>query len=423
MKRLLPIALSMMLLTGCAVSAALPDGLDTQPEPPISEAQSAPTPSPSPSPEPEVYRASVGIVGDILMMTSQIQGAKTAEGYDFRPSFYAMEPLFSSVDIMAGNFECTLAGEAAGYTQRRPAAPPPTEDNPNPRQPYQTFNAPDELAENLRAVGVDLLTTANNHCLDRGKDGLFRTIETLKAAGLAQTGTYLREDERDAPCIMTAGGITFGFVAMTESVNSYDARLGGDSWAVGRVSQRERIQGEIRACRSAGAEVVIAFPHWGEQYMDSPVRRQREYAQMLADWGADAVIGSHPHCAEPFEWITAEDGRRVPVAYSMSNFISNMAGKNTEYGLFLRLDVKKDEDGVSVGMSYLPTACIIQDTGGRRVHQPIPCWAEEAKRTGVEPLSEGELKKTQRAFDHVVKICGLEDAKLIEWTEEYDKQA
>ena len=69
---------------------------------------------------------------------------------------------------------------------------------------------------------------------------------------------------------MTAGGITFGFVAMTESVNSYDARLGGDSWAVGRASQRERIQGEIKACRSAGAEVVIAFPHWGEQYMDKP---------------------------------------------------------------------------------------------------------------------------------------------------------
>lgn len=113
----------------------------------------------------------------------------------------------------------------------------------------------------------------------------------------------------------------------------------------------------------------------------------------------------------------------MPVAYSMSNFISNMAGQNTEYGLFLRLDVKKDESGVSIEMSYLPTACIIQKAGGRRLHQPIPCWVEEAKRTGVEPLTEGELKKTQRAFDHVVKICGLEDAKLIEWTEEYDKQA
>ena len=70
-----------------------------------------------------------------------------------------------------------------------------------------------------------------------------------------------------------------------------------------------------------------------------------------------------------------------------------------------------------------PGYAIIQDTGGRRGHQPIPCWAEEAKRTGVEPLSEGELKKTQRAFDYVVKICGLENAGLIEWTEEYDKQA
>ena len=235
MKRLLPIALSLMLLTGCAVSAALPDGLDTQPELPISEAQSAPTTSPSPEPEPEGYRASVGIVGDILMMTSQIQGAKTAAGYDFKPSFYAMQPLFSSVDIMAGNFECTLAGEAAGYTQRRPAAPPPTEDDPNPKQPYQTFNAPDELAADLRAVGFDLLTTANNHCLDRGKEGLFRTARTLRGAGLVQTGTYLTEAERENPCIMTAGGIAFGFVAMTESVNSYDARLGGDRWAVGRV--------------------------------------------------------------------------------------------------------------------------------------------------------------------------------------------
>ena len=112
MKRLIFLMLPLLFMAGCAVSAALPDGLNTQPEPPISEAQSAP--SPSPSPEPEVYRASVGIVGDILMMTSQVQGAKTAEGYDFRPSFYAMEPLFSSVDIMAGNFECTLAGEAAG---------------------------------------------------------------------------------------------------------------------------------------------------------------------------------------------------------------------------------------------------------------------------------------------------------------------
>lgn len=422
MKRLIPLALSLVFLTGCAANGAV-----TAAGPAAQEAAGAPSPAPSPShspePEPEVYRASVGIVGDILIMTSQIQGAKTVAGYDFKPSFAAMEPLFASVDIMVGNFEGTLAGEAAGYTQRRPAAPPPTEDNPNPKRPYQTFNAPDELAENLRAVGFDLLTTANNHCLDRGKEGLFRTAETLRSAGLAQTGTYLSEEEREKPCIMEAGGIAFGFVAMTESVNGYDAKLGGDKWAVGRASQEERIQREIEGCRAAGADVVIALPHWGEQYTDRPVRRQREYAQRLADWGADAVIGSHPHCAEPFEWITSEDGRRVPVAYSMSNFISNMSGNSTEYGLFLRLEVQRDEVGVNMEMSYLPTACIIQQSGGRRLHQAIPCWEEEAKRGGAEPLTERELRETQRAFDHVTGICGVEDARLIEWTEPYDKQA
>ena len=87
-------------------------------------------------------------------------------------------------------------------------------------QAESAFRSPAALAGSLAGAGFDLVLTANNHCLDRGKEGLFRTIETLRAAGLMQTGTYLREEERDAPCIMTAGGITFGFVTMTESVNA-----------------------------------------------------------------------------------------------------------------------------------------------------------------------------------------------------------
>ena len=173
---------------------------------------------------------------------------------------------------------------------------------------------------------------------------------------------------------------------------------------MGRVSQRERIQGEIKACRSAGAEVVIAFPHWGEQYMDSPVRRQREYAQMLADWGADAVIGSHPHCAEPFEWITAEDGRRVPVAYSMSNFISNMAGQNTEYGLFLRYVNQQGQPTMdeewNVNGSYMAIEGITSPDG--RVY--------------------GKMAHSERIGDSVaINIYGEQDLKLFESGVKYFK--
>ena len=417
MKRILPILLA-LLLSGCAAAepASVPDEATPMP---------AATAAPTPEPTPEVYNASVGIIGDILMMTSQISTAKQEDGsYDFTDSFRVIQPLFESVDIMAGNFEGTLAGEEAGYTQKRPEAPPPTADDPNPKQPFQTFNAPDELADNLKAVGFDLLTTANNHSVDRGLEGLFRTVDVIKAAGIAQTGTFLKEEDREQPCLIEANGITFGVVAATSSVNRHDAKLGDSTWAVARLGDKERLEREIALCREAGADVVMVFPHWGEQYVDKPNSGQTETAQWLADCGADAVIGSHPHCAQPFEWIQSADGRRVFVAYSMSNFISNMSIENTEYGLFLRLDVQKTPDGITMEASYLPTVCVRQKmSDGRRLHQALPCWEDEGKNTGLEPLDEGDMRKAKKAFEHVTDICGRDAAKLIDWNEEYDKQA
>lgn len=416
MKKLLPIALVLALIL---FGTAKPAGIISKAESPAPTA--APEPLPTPEPTPDVYNASVGIIGDILMMTSQIDAAEQQDGsYDFTDSFRIIQPLFESVDIMAGNFEGTLAGEEAGYTQRRPEAPPPTADNPNPKQPFQTFNAPDELADNLKAVGFDLLTTANNHSVDRGLDGLFRTVEIIKEAGIAQTGTFLKEEDRNQPCLITANGITFGVVAATSSVNRHDAKLGDSTWAVARLGDRERLEREIALCREAGADVVMVFPHWGEQYVDEPNSGQIETAQWLADCGADAVIGSHPHCAQPFEWIRSADGRKVFVAYSMSNFISNMSVENTEYGLFLRLDVEKTADGITMEASYLPTVCVRQKmSDGRRLHQALPCWENEEKNTGLEPLEEGDVRKAKKAFEHVTDICGNDAAKLIDWNEEY----
>ena len=337
MKRLLPIALSLMLLTGCAVSAALPDGLDTQPEPTISEAQSAPTPSPSP--EPEVYRASVGIVGDILMMTSQIQGAKTAAGYDFKPSFYAMQPLFSSVDIMAGNFECTLAGEAAGYTQRRPAAPPPTEDDPNPKQPYQTFNAPDELAADLRAVGFDLLTTANNHCLDRRDAGLRRTITVLDSLHIPHTGTFLSKQHRSkvSPLIVDVKGLKIAMLSYTYGTNGIPVQ----GSVVVNYIDRDRIGADIDEARSRGAEVVCVNLHWGIEYQLLPVESQRSLAHWLVEEkGVDLIIGGHPHVIEPMELRHSHRfNKDVLLVYSMGNFISNQNGDDSRGGAMVLVNL------------------------------------------------------------------------------------
>lgn len=419
MKRLLPILLA-LIMAGCGPVEAVPAAEEEYTPPPTA------TPVPIPEPTPGIYRASIGVIGDILMMTSQISNAKQDDGgYDFTDSFRAMQPLFESVDIMAGNFEGTFAGEEAGYTQPRPEAPAPTVDDPNPKQPYQEFNAPDELADNLKEVGFDLLTTSNNHAADKGLEGLFRTVDVIKAAGITQTGTFKAEEDRETPCLLEANGITFGFVAATFSLNRHDGELGDCTWAAARLyDEPERLEREIARCREAGADVVIAFPHWGQQYASRQNSKQEKTALWLANAGADAVIGSHPHCPQPFDWIQTEDGRKVFVAYSMSNFISNMSVENTEYGLFLRLDVEKSTDGITMEASYLPTACIRQKlTDGRKIHQAVPCWEDAEKRTGLEPLGEGDGRKAEKAYQHTTDICGRDAAKLIDWNEEYDKQA
>ena len=116
-------------------------------------AEPTPEPTPTPTPEPTPQYASLGFAGDVLIMQSQIEAARVPGGYDFKDTFRPMQALFESVDFMVLNFEGTLAGEKAGYTQPKPTPIPATEQNPNPPKLFQRFNAPDELVGDLMALG------------------------------------------------------------------------------------------------------------------------------------------------------------------------------------------------------------------------------------------------------------------------------
>lgn len=421
-----------LLWAGCAARTPAPLLVTPAPTPVETPAPTqtpvpvvAPTPEPTPTPAPTPQAATIGFAGDILIMQTQVQNAKQADGtYDFSGSFAQMQPLFQSVDLMCVNFEGTLAGADAGYSLPRPAAPPPTEADPTPKQPFQTFNAPDALAENLVAAGVDFASTANNHCLDRGYQGLLRTAETLRAAGLVQGGTYLSEEDRFTPRLFTANGITVGLVCAAESLNRNDGLLPKESrgFAVSRLSDDEELLAqEIAACREAGAEFIIAFVHWGSEFETKANSRQEKTAQRLIAAGADAIIGSHPHVVQPIEWVEAErDGEsmRVPVVYSLGNFISNMSRPDTDYGMFVRLCLLRGEDGgiACTAVEYLPVLCLKQRLeSGKTLHQAVPCYAEATLASAAEPLEEAELKQVQACFMHVTDAVGTDAANLMEW--------
>lgn len=444
--------LGVLLLFGCAqtppvpitvtpapaetpVPKATPAQHETTPAPTASPVP-APTPEPTPTPAPTPQTAAIGFAGDILMMETQINNARQPDGsYDFTGSFLPVKDLFMQADMMCVNFEGALAGEEAGYSKPRPTAPPPTETNPTPKAPFQSFNSPDALADNLYALGVDYACTANNHSLDRGYEGLLATARCLRRTGMLQGGTYISEEDRFTPRIMDVNGIRVGIISAAQGLNSNDGLIPSDArhFAVTRLTKNEELlQKEFTLCREQGAEFIIAFVHWGVEFETEENSTQKKQTEMLIAMGADAIIGSHPHVVQPIRWAEAErDGKdiRVPVVYSLGNFISNMSNSSkptTQYGMFLRLCLLKELTGEvrCDAVEYIPVYTFKQKlTDGRTLHQAVPCYEDPSMAVTAEPMDEDDLEDLQDCRTHVVNTVGTaEDIRIIEWSQTYAQQ-
>ena len=392
---------------------------------PMSTPTAEPTSEPTPEPTSEVQEATVGFVGDILMMTRQIADAKTETGYDFTESFLPMKSVFESVDIMCADFE--------GYTQPRETIAPATEENPNPTNPpMQSFSAPDELAKNLFDAGIDAVTTANNHAMDRDDAGLFRTINVLRAAGIKTAGTALSMEDFLTPCVIEKNGIKIGLVGATQILNGTAPKIDAENrdFALTRLTE-EMVKSQISACTGAGAEFIIIMVHWGYEHQSTADGSQRRFAAKLIDWGADAIIGAHSHCPQPMEWIDAERNGRaisVPVVYSLGNFISNMSQEHAKIGVFARISITKDEGGVRCEeLACLPLYCCRAEpaAGGRAVHRTLPCFIENGAVANDAGMDESVLRDMQKAYDHVAAVCigEREDIHMIERSEIYAGEA
>ncbi len=445
MKRILCLisVLSLALLAGCKANDTqlikIPERTSTPAETAVSELTPEPTSKAAELAEPtaehtsDVQTVSVGFIGDILIMTRQINDAKTDTGYDFSESFAIMSDVFDSVDIMCADFEGTFGGEDVPYTQPRETMSPATEENPNPtKPPLQSFSAPDELAANLYSAGIDICTLANNHAMDRDDAGLFRTINVLRTAGIKTVGTALSMEDFMTPCIVEQNGNKLGFVGATDILNGTAPSIDTENraFALTRLDD-ETAKAQITACKQAGAEFIIIMVHWGFEHQSQEDASQREYAEQLAQWGADAIIGCHSHCPQPMDWISVlRDGQTitVPVVYSLGNFISNMSQENAKYGVFAQLTLEKDAYDVRCSeLGCLPLYCCRTQLGTslRKVHRVLPCFEENGEIVNTVGASEGTLKAMRKAYEHVNAVCIGErnDIHLIERSEIYAGEA
>ncbi|HHY36568.1 MAG TPA: CapA family protein [Firmicutes bacterium] len=342
-----------------------------------------------PEPPPEVITTiTLASVGDIMAHMPQVKAAFDPERgeYDFTPCFVPVKPLLAAADIAVANLETTLAGPELGYSG------------------YPRFNSPAELAAALKWAGFHLVSTANNHALDRGEKGVLRTLDHLAAHGLTAVGTYRSWEERQSITMLEREGQRLAFLAYTYGTNGIPLPEGKE-YLVKLIDWEEMAQDLIRA-REGGADWIVVLLHFGNEYQRSPTPEQEELVNYLFSRGADIILGSHPHVLQPVKVFSGEDGQRV-VAYSQGNFISNQRDRYQDSGMILFVTLEKNltrnEKGIKA-VEYIPTWVHRYRVDGRLKYRVLPVQeALLAWENGSDPyLTEADWRRLREVWEETV---------------------
>lgn len=288
-----------------------------------------------------VINVTISAVGDLMCHSLQYKYAKLENGgYDFNPFFKFVKKYFENSDFVLGNLETVTAGRSFGYST------------------YPLFNSPDEYITALKNAGFNLLTTANNHALDKGKIGIIRTIEQLKKNNISYTGTFKSERDRDSIRIFNIKGIKIAFLAYSYGTN--EIPVPKNSPYLINLIDTSLIHKDIKHARKNGAEIVLVYFHFGYQYSRKPNDFQKQIVNETINDGADIIIGGHPHVLQPVRYFKTRSATLQSgfVAYSMGNFISNQRDRYTDAGIILNINISKNifNDSVYISnVSYTPT--------------------------------------------------------------------
>ena len=325
----------------------------------------------------DTIEVTLSFVGDIMGHLPLIQAHRQQVGsYDFTQVFNDLKDDFSRVDYTIGNLE-TVVG-CFPYTG------------------YPMFSSPEELADACRLAGIDMMVTANNHTCDRNKKGVFRTIDVLDSLGLAHTGSFKSQKsfEDEYPKYFEVKKVRFALLNYTFGTNGLPIPEGTivnllDSAAIAR---------DVTEARRANVDFIIAFVHWGQEYTHEPNEFQTGYANWMYELGIDAIVGAHPHVVQPFEFLSMNGGRSIPVFYSLGNFISNQRERYENGGIVAEITFKKcNRYKFPCKTGYVPFYVNIDESSGK--YQIV------AENSALIPLMRADaIKKFEQSISDSQRV-------------------
>jgi poly-gamma-glutamate capsule biosynthesis protein CapA/YwtB (metallophosphatase superfamily) len=333
----------------------------------------------------DTTRISLLFAGDVMGHDSQIASAydPLTKTYNYAACFQFMKPYIESADIAIANLEVTLAGP--------------------PYKGYPEFSSPDALAKALQDIGFDALVTANNHCIDRGKKGLERTVEILDSFGMAHTGTFVDTVSRlnDSPLFLEKNGFKLALLNYTYGTNG----IAIPKSSIVNLLDTALMRLDIAKARDGKPDAIIVFTHWGAEYQSLPSRHQKDLTEFCFAQGVQLVIGAHPHVLQPMEWRRESNQF---VAYSLGNFVSGQRKRYTDGGAMAYIELEK--------ITYKPDSAVTRIDSAGYYLQWVYRTADANKDYYMLPVAKVETDSADFIKDNVSRSAFklfAEDSRLL----------
>ena len=336
-------------------------------------------------------RARFLFIGDIMAHQQQLDAAyRKGSSFDFSPQFRRIEPLIEDA-FLVGNLETVFAGTEQKGKKLKYSG-------------YPMFNTPDELADLLKSLDVDLLTLANNHIFDKGPAGARRTTEILDSADLTWIGLGLDDVLSNDAVILENDGIKAAFIN-----HSYGSNLWPKSNDVhlNVINEKDLITSLERA-KSLSPDIIVACFHWGNEYQLKPNVHQKRAADIAFNNGVDLIIGTHPHVLQPIE-IKNLSGDFKAVAWSLGNFVSFQRTLPRERTCILAAEFAKNENKTRLTKISIAPLWVIAP-GQKRTEVTYAGTDENTIASlDMEGLTKNQIKNLRVVGKNILDFLGTQD--------------
>lgn len=329
------------------------------------------------------YKLSLIMVGDALIHSAVYNDAYIGgDRYDFTKMFEHIEPYVRGYDLAFYNQETIIGGKDLGLST------------------YPRFNSPEEIGDALVNIGFNMVSLANNHTLDKGEKAIIHSLDYWNTKNVLYSGCNYSFEERENIKIYTINNINIAFLAYTTHTNGLRVPQGKDYLV--NIYDEQKVKGDIEEVRDK-ADVIIVSMHWGEEYIHTPNKEQKNIAAYLADLGVDIIIGHHPHVIQPIEYI--DD---TLVIYSLGNFISAQVGLEKLIGAMVSVEIKKInyKGHSSINIEHLDTELLYTYYKNYKNFKVIPFDILDDNVLANHKQIEMEYAAIIKKYDNSIRVNG-----------------